>query len=303
MPKLSVAYIGVLLITMLYGAADAVANSRMQEPQQQITDFSLSGFGERGKKSWDVSGKSADMSSEIVQLTDIVSNLYGENEDIKLTAQKGSFDKKEGILHLEDDVVISTSSGATLTTNSLDWDRKNQIVQTQDKVNIQRENIITKATGAAGYPNLNKLSLEKDVQVEINHSQGPDKDAPAPGKDTITINCDGPLEIDYKSNMGVFNTNVKVETADVLIYSDRMDVYFAKTQPQPQERQEMPPSLMSAQIDRIVARGNVRIVRGDNVAYSQEAVYTAKDKKVTLSGQPKLVIYSTEDLANAPAGN
>ncbi|RJO64741.1 MAG: LPS export ABC transporter periplasmic protein LptC [Candidatus Omnitrophota bacterium] len=300
--KLSTVYIGVLLITILCGVGNAAVNSKLQDPQQQITDFSLSGFGERGKKSWDVSGKSADMSSEIVQLTDIVSNLYGENEDIRLTAQRGSFDKKEGILHLKDDVVISTSSGTKLTTNSLDWDRKNQVVQTQDMVNIARENIVTKATGAAGHPNLSKLSLEKDVQVEINPSRDP-ADTQKAVKDKITINCDGPLEIDYKSNVGVFNNNVKVETTDVLIYSDHMDVYFAKTQPQPKEGQEAHASLMSTQIDKIVARGNVRIVRGDNVAYSEEAVYTAKDKKVTLSGQPKLVIYSTEDLSHASAGN
>lgn len=302
MSKLATWCTGALLVTVACCGEGIAANPKTEEPQQQIMDFSLSGFGERGKKSWDVSGKSADMSSDIVKLTNIVSNLYGENEDIKLTAQNGSFDKKEGILHLENDVVISTSSGAKLTTDSLNWNRKSSMVMTRDKVNIARENMVTRATGAAGYPSLNKLSLEKDVQVEINPSENP-TNAPVAAKDKITINCDGPLEIDYKSNVGVFNNNVKVETTDVLIYSDRMEVYFAKTQPQAKKEEGAASSLMSTQIDKIIARGNVRIVRGDNTAYSEEAVYTAKDKKVTLSGQPKLVIYSTEDLSHASSGN
>jgi hypothetical protein len=51
-----------------------------------------------------------------------------------------------------------------------------------------------------------------------------------------------------------------------------------------------------------VAEGNVKIVRGENVSYSEEAVYTAADRKITLLGRPKLIIYSTEGM-NASFGN
>jgi len=37
-----------------------------QESDQQISDFSLSGYGDKGKKSWDISGKSADIFTEVV---------------------------------------------------------------------------------------------------------------------------------------------------------------------------------------------------------------------------------------------
>ena len=59
---------------------------------------------------------------------------------------------------------------------------------------------------------------------------------------------------------------------------------------------------MSSSIDKIIARDNVRITRGKNVSYSEEAVYNAVDKKITLLGRPKLVIYSTKEL-NASTGN
>lgn len=266
----------------------------IQESDQQISDFSLAGFGEKGKKTWDISGKSADIFTDIVKLKDIVSYLYKEEEQIKLTADKGDFDKGKGKVHLEDNVVITTSSGARLTTDSLDWDRKNQIVTTKDALKLERENMITTALGAKAEPNLNKVTLEKDVTVSINPATADSLSQATEGNNKIIITCDGPVTIDYAKNIATFNKNVKVDRGDSQIYSDTMDIYFGKL--------EQTSKAMGGEIEKIIARGNVRVVRGQNISYSDEAVYDASTQKITLSGTPKLVIYSTEDL-NAPSGN
>jgi len=270
-----------------------------QDSDQQIRDFSLSGFGEKGKKTWDLSGKSADIFDEVIKLKDVIGNLYGEKENVQLTADKGDFNKVDAKVHLEDNVVITTSSGTKLTTESLDWDRKKQLVSTKDQVNIERENMITEALGAYGQPNLNKVTLEKDVTVNINPATNPNT---ALGlKDKIIITCDGPLEIDYEKNIATFKNNVKVENKDSSIYSDIMDVYFMASD-KSNPKADSNSIIMGSKIEKIVSRGNVKIVRGENTSYSDEAVYTAADKKIVLSGKPKLIIYSTEDL-NAPTGN
>jgi hypothetical protein len=41
-----------------------------------------------------------------------------------------------------------------------------------------------------------------------------------------------------------------------------------------------------------VAEGNVKIVRGQDVSYSEKAIYDTENKKISLIGRPKLVIYS-----------
>ena len=110
----------VLLIAPILNAQE----SAKQDSEQQINDFSLSGYGDKGKKTWDISAKSADIFEDIVKLKDIVGNLYGEREDIKLTAERGDFNKAQGNVHLEENVLITTTSGGKLTTDSLDWDRK-----------------------------------------------------------------------------------------------------------------------------------------------------------------------------------
>jgi len=83
-----------------------------------------------------------------------------------------------------------------------------------------------------------------------------------------------------------------------------MDIYFTKPA-KGSESDAAPaqgvatPTLMGSKIDKIICRGNVKIVRGENISYSQEAVYAAAEKKILLSGRPKLVIYSTEDIGAA----
>ena len=271
---------------------------------QQINGFSLSGYGERGKKSWDLSGKTANIFNDLVKMDKVVGNMYGPQDNINLTSDKGDFNKAEGKVHLQDNVVITTTSGARLTTNSLDWDRKAQFVSTKDPVNIQKDNTTVVAIGASGQTNLKKVALEKDVRLDIDQA-GKDKSAPPDPKNKIIITCDGPLEIDYDKNIAVFENNVKVERPDSVIYSDRMDVFFLpgkKSEGKDKEGGGSFGAMGGSKIDRIVARGNVKVVRGQNTSFSQEAVYSAQDQKLILSGRPKLVIYSAEDL-NAPVGN
>jgi len=285
-----------ILTVLGLSLAEEVKESK-ESSDQQVNDFSLSGYGDKGRKAWDMAGKTADIFTDTVKLKDINGNLYNDKETVNLKAQQGDFDKAKGKVHLEKDVVITTSSGAKLTTDTLDWDRKNNVVTTADPVNIERENMIAKAIGAKGQPGLNKVDLEKNVKMEILPSK--DKSKGMMGDEKVIITCDGPLSIDYEKNFATLVNNVKVDREGSQIYSDKMDIYFNKDSTAKQENDS---GLMNSKINKIIARGNVKIVRGENVSYSDEATYSAIDKKIVLSGKPKLVFYSAEDF-NASARN
>lgn len=276
------------------------ANAGENDSEQQLNDFSLAGYGDKGKKTWDITGKSADMFTENIIFKKVIGNLYGETENVQLTADKGDFNKAESKIRLEQDVVITTSSGTKLTTESLDWDRKNNVVSTKDKVNIKRNNMVTTSLGATGQPGLNKVNLDKDIKLEITPDEAKNIKDSGINAAKIIITCDGPLSIDYEKNLAVFTNNVKVERLESQIYSDEMNVYFVKDSGKGEEKSGS--SFMNSKIDKIVARGNVKVVQGENISYSEEAVYNAADKKITLSGKPKLVIYSAEAM-NASFGN
>ena len=292
----------LIFVMFLLSSASAFGAVTPQESDQQISDFSLSGYGDKGKKSWDISGKSADIFTEVVKLKDVDGNLYDKTEKVNLTAKKGDFNKTDGKVHLEEDVVITTSSGAKLTTNSMDWDRKNQLVSTKDKVNIDKDNMTIVGVGAHGEPNLNKVALTKDVRVDINPAASDGNLDGLALKDKVVITCDGQLVVDYEKNIASFYDNVKVERPDLTIYSDKMDLYFVRGSATGSAVSKTDKSMANS-IDRIVASGNVKIVRGENISYSQEAEYKALDKKIILSGRPKLVFYSTGEFKDASFGN
>jgi LPS export ABC transporter protein LptC len=291
------------VLVLLFSAAPVLGIQEpvfSQESNQQIQDFSLSGYGEKGKKSWDISGETANILTEVVKLNNVIGNLYGKDEDVQLTAERGDFNKVDGRVHLEQDVIITTSSGAKLMTDSLDWDRKNQLVSTAAPVDIQRDNLRAKASGARAEPGLKKVALEKDVRLDIDPVNQDNLKGPSE-KDRVVITCDGPLDIDYEKNIAVFNNNVKVQRQEIEIYSDTMDVYFVSGPAD--EKKENAPMMANNRIDKIISKGHVKIVRGGNVSYSEEAIYTALEKKITLKGRPKLVIYSAEDFNDASSGN
>lgn len=291
-----------IFILFIYAAAVAKDEG---DSDQQISEFSLSGYAEKGAKSWDLAGKTADIFTDVVKLQSVIGNLYGKQEDIKLTADSGDFNKADGKVHLEKNVVITTTTGTKLTTDSLDWDRRGKVVTTKDYVNIQKQNMVASGKGAVGEMGLKQVSLQKDVQVDIlpELKEG----SPSDPKDKTVITCDGPLEIDYDKHIAVFKDNVKVQRPDSTIYSDRMDIYFipsSKEASSPEESAQAntSPGLMGNKIDKIFAKGNVKVLKGENITYSDTATYTAADKKIVLTGRPKLIIYSTEELG-ASFGN
>ncbi|MDI6606315.1 MAG: LPS export ABC transporter periplasmic protein LptC [Candidatus Omnitrophota bacterium] len=302
--KKSVLVILPLFLAVAVGFAE---DKKAEETSdQQINDFNLVGYGEKGKKSWDLAGTTADIFTDVVKLQNVEGNLYGKEEDVNLLADRGDFNKQDGKIHLEDNVVITTTSGMKLTTDSLDYDRKNQLMTTPDIVNIERENLTAVARGAQGEPTLKKVALKEDVRLDIMPLNA--KDDPSGQKEKIIITCDGPLEIDYEKNIAEFNKNVKVDRDNSQIYSDKMIVYFLPGEKKAEGAKEdaagnnTSGGLMASKIDKIFARGNVKVVRGENTSYSDEAIYNAGESKIILQGRPKLILYSTEEMKNAPLG-
>jgi LPS export ABC transporter protein LptC len=232
--------------------------------QQKLLTFSLSGT-EKGKKKWDIEGESADLlSSEIVKLANVKGKTYNEDNVITITADKGAFDKKSNDVQLNSNVVAVTDDGVTLTTDHLNWNAKKEEVWTEDFVEVDRENVKAKGTGVKGHPALEKVRFEQDVTIDI---------APS-----TVVTCDGPLEIDYQKSVAYLNKNVVVIDERGELKADKASVYFNK------EKKE---------IKKVVAEGNVSIKRGDNVTYSDKAIYYADEAKVVLKGKPKVIIYSS----------
>ena len=240
-------------------------------PAQQLEGFNLSGYSEGGQKSWDIKGDKADVKGNEVAVTNVNANAYGD-QDLNLTAKKGKIDKSTGDVNLEQNVVVTSDSGTTMKTESLQWQRNKDLVQTDDKVSIQDGTMTVEGKGMEAHPSLKDAKLRSDVTANIMaESKDKKKD------NQIQITSDGPMEIDQASQTAVFTENVQaieVSTGRKL-KADRMEVTFDQD---------------SRKIKKILCTGNVEVHQGMNITYSDSLTYKADEQRMILTGKPKLII-------------
>lgn len=105
------------------------------------------------------------------------------------------------------------------------------------------------------------------------------------------------LEAEQKEGVIIFSGQVKAIYGDATLYADQLRIHF-KPKPEtakgaakpPQEKTDQSPlgDLGAEKIDRIVAKGNVRMVQEDRVATGDEAIYYKDRDEVVLRGNPQL---------------
>ena len=246
-----------------------------EEAGQKVDGFSLVQYEESGGKRWELKGKSADVEEGHVKIEEISAVAFGEETSFKLKARQGDFDREKNLVHLENNVVVKTTDGTALTTDSLDWDAGTRDVFTDEEVTIKKSDFQVNGKGAEVNLEAKTAELKKDVTANIKSVE---TDILRSAHDAIrntVITCDGPLDINYKKNKATFQNNVEVKDSQGNILADRIDVYFTKDM---------------HRIRCVVARENVKIVNGENVTYSEKAIYLVDQGRVILPKRPKLVI-------------
>lgn len=191
------------------------------------------------------------------------------------------------------------------------WDVTGKSAESVSETKIKLDDIIANSYGEGGAATItadkgvydkakNNVVLEQNVRATIENAQsfgneafsisGTNKDpadpsrakSDKPKKTKTVITCDSEAIFDYEKNIASFNKNVKVVSDDGKVDADKISVI-------------MDPS--SKKVIEIVAEGNVKMVRGENTTFSDKATYVEADKKVVLSGQPKLVVYQEGGIA------
>jgi lipopolysaccharide transport protein LptA len=108
---------------------------------------------------------------------------------------------------------------------------------------------------------------------------GPTPEAIAlkPAKAEPTVVTADKLTADYTHNTGTFECNVLVVDPRITVRADKMIVLFG-----------LATNTTQRSVDSITATGNVVITQQDRKSKSDQAVYTAPDGKVVLTGKPEV---------------
>lgn len=240
-----------------------------QEPEQKFHGFNLQGYNNEGEMTWEVNGDTADIVGSEIILSNVNANTFGKGK-MNVVAKIGIVDQISGKMHLEEDVVITSESGQKLITDSLDWNRNEDLVTTQDDVMITGDKMIVTGTGMRAQPGLKLAKIKKDVTVIIDIEQ--DEKG---GSKKLTITSDGPMVINQLKSIATFDDNVVAYQDDQTLKADHMVIYFDEE--------------MSG-IQKMICTGNVEIEQGGNKSYAEKVVYIAATKKLILSGRPKLIL-------------
>jgi len=238
---------------------------------QQLQGFNLNGYDNSGNKTWDVNGSKADISDANIQITNVDANFYGK-EQANLKADHGTLDKTNGNVNLRDNVVITSKDrGTQMTTDTLEYNRNKDLVSTRDPVKIVDDQGTVTGQGMSAHPNLKKAQINKHVKAVVNTSTQNN-----PNSQTVTITSDGPMQMDQVKMYAIFHDHViavDMSTGREL-HADKMEIWFDQA---------------TKKIKKAICTGNVKVVQGPNISYSDLMVYDGQTQVLTMTGRPKIV--------------
>ena len=143
---------------------------KREEPKQELEGITLQET--TGKKVvWELKAKKVSLSNLERVLEDITFKHFGENREILLTSKTGSISSDNKNLRLEGDVRLSSSDGIRFTTNSLDWDGKDETLSTNDFIKLQREDVTITGNGLVANPDLKTVEIKDKVKVIFDAKQ------------------------------------------------------------------------------------------------------------------------------------
>jgi LPS export ABC transporter protein LptC len=174
-------------IILLLAAAIAAAGScgESERPQrslasseladQEFTDFTTM-ESDSGRVKWVLEAPVARIySSRKLLVTDTPRiKFYDENGEVSsvLTADKGEYNQVTHDLTALGNVVITTSEGYTLETESLVYLRELGEIHSEDFVTVTRGDDVLTGYGFTGYPELKNVDIKRDVRAYLRDDEG-----------------------------------------------------------------------------------------------------------------------------------
>jgi len=267
---LKVTFLVFVFFLCVPAAIKAQEENAPQESQQKIKDFYLSNFKEDGSKDWEVEGEEAVIHDEYVDIDKMNANYYAENDVINVTSDTAKLNKENMNVYLQGNVEIENEEGVKLETNSLDWKRDQNYIQTDDIVTTTKDAMRITGKGLAADTQLKKADFSEDVEVVF-----PDEETGG----VTTATCSGPLEIEYSTGKAVFNENVVVTHPQGKLFSDKATLFF---------------DTEGKQIMKVISEGHVKIIKDNNRSFARKATYYAPEQRIVLEGRPRIVYHPQE---------
>ena len=184
----------------------------------------------------------------------------------KLLGDRGHIGEDRDVF-IEKNVVLTLQGDTLIKADKVLWQGKKSRFLTNQPVNVDHKDIAMTGIGASG--KLEEKFLQINQNIRALTTRG-----------TI-ITCRGPMKVFYGEERIALYRDVQILDLKGGVFADRMMGYF-----DPEEKQ----------LIRVVAEGNVKISKGDDVSYADKAVYDTRTGSVRLEGAPEINIRNAENL-------
>lgn len=188
------------------------------------------------------------------------------NRAWELVGDSAHIDEEQDVF-IEKNVVLTLQETTLIRTDKVLWQNKKSQFLTNQQVKVHHDQVQISGIGALGRMDQKFVQINQNVRMLINAG-------------TI-VTCQGPLRILQSENRIVLYRDVWILDERGAVSADRMDAYY---------------DAEARQIIAVVAKGNVRVSRGEDVTYSDTAIYNARTGSVKLEGAPEIDIRSESSL-------
>jgi LPS export ABC transporter protein LptC len=139
-------------------------------PDQVILEFSTTEtFG--GDKSWKLFADRAEVFDDkgFSKVTGVRILFYGPEGEVtsSLTSERGRVSEGSRDLQAFGDVLLESTEGVTLETESLRWDNKNERIWSAEFVTVTSENEVLTGYGFDSDPGLKNVQVHSQVKISV----------------------------------------------------------------------------------------------------------------------------------------
>ncbi len=251
------------LVLAVLMALSVTASAADKLPSGKIKGIRWPVFNrDTGRLEWELTAKSAKparenvyavVSPDILLLADEKNSTVPGQDDIRIVADNGMFNREANIIDLSGDVILTVKDRqkTRMETSKARWNAAKRMATSDEHVLISNASMIVTGRGFVFGPddkNENNqptiLILREDVSALLKGSMAtanlfnpmqPEKDKKAasgakpdekrkPGDDVI-VSCDGMLRVNRTRNITEFSRNVCIEKRDSRLTCERLTIF------------------------------------------------------------------------------
>lgn len=259
-----VSVLAAVLLTMSFTEPVAGASTPKLRVVQKIEDFRLP-HHENGVLTWQLAGMVAHIFNNrdvLLEAPRLAIAKTQEKPGYDITAKRGRITEKNNVMIFEGDVVIVSTDGTTMRTDSLRWQVDIQTATTDSHVVVKRGKMNLSGDGLKAKADSRTFTLLSNAKMIIpQEKMGYDR------PDTVTIFTAGSMT--FSGDVATFNDRPTVLSASGKMISDSLDLHLDNK---------------TEKIKKAVATGNVDSTSEEMISKSDTAVWTPGSDDVALTG-------------------